>query len=1034
MGDWDVVVFSGDLTQMANPEEYSKLSEFLEKLWKLFRELGCNPVLMPVPGNHDLQRPNSLNPAAKAIKNWWGDADLQNAFWEKQPLDYWDCIQSAFLNYVNWNSSVNVAPAAISCIGLLPGDFSIRLRIRDKIIGIVGLNSAWLQISGGDYFKKLHVDKKQLMTVTSNNPDQWCSENDANFLVTHHPTSWLHQSSLREWKSDIDTNNRFDAHLFGHMHDPDTQSSAVGGSRAKNSVQAASLFGLENYGESKEERIHGYSGIKIIFGNDSNIILWPRIATKLKNGAWKVVPDHNFDLEDDESFPIDGIKNDSILDEIKENFNHPQLFKFSSTNELDLFRRKLPFAGSHIHVRTIEQESAISTLKNQRAFWLVSDWGCGDLEFIRTVQQRALPNIDIFEIDCQSYKSRDELLSGIKQQYGISFERFCDMLSEISESLLIFKEVQVSIIQNELDSMIPALLEFCKNTSVILQTRIDPVKSDARIIRLSPLDEADTVTYLNNHDHAVNFKLSTQQVAQIFHYTDGIPSRIDSVLSDASIIGMRQLHTLNSDVVSTHVPVVNTPVGLVSAVSELSSSSDSTLKKAFELLKVLSLFPKGERLEMVKRLSSKSSYQLSDVHILKDRSLIEVFETTSFLNHDNTNEGAILTIKRPVREYLKTLMLKSEIKLLNKKVLAAYFGSNWQLKGIKSSRGPKFSRRNCDAWQLSNANILILRFTKEALESKLLSKIKDAISLATSFNAELIAGDHYNNIAACSSEIIPLFESYQLEDSELVLIRVQRARALRMTGETRLSRDAFLKIDDPKIPKAIRLNILLGLAIAHQVLGEDEDALLAAKECAKLDPRSNSALQARSIVAKCDPNMINQEAELLKIEKIARSRKAFVVANNIALDRAIKNKNTDEFKSLTNNIYQQAKVDGDYHNAMRAVLRYAEATAKSGEQLDVEVIKVIFETYKYLYGESFMPLFNSCHDILWKYFIEHQQIDNLLRLFRLSSITWRFRGNEVKEMDYLPDLKDILKLGISETLKHSQAAAYFFARSSISKI
>jgi 3',5'-cyclic AMP phosphodiesterase CpdA len=49
-GSWDLVIFTGDLTQRGADEEFHKLDEFLAELWGRLKELGSEPRLVAVPG------------------------------------------------------------------------------------------------------------------------------------------------------------------------------------------------------------------------------------------------------------------------------------------------------------------------------------------------------------------------------------------------------------------------------------------------------------------------------------------------------------------------------------------------------------------------------------------------------------------------------------------------------------------------------------------------------------------------------------------------------------------------------------------------------------------------------------------------------------------------------------------------------------------------------------------------------------------------------------------------------------------------
>jgi predicted MPP superfamily phosphohydrolase len=56
-GPWDLVLFTGDLTQQGLEPGFSKVDDFLKELWDHFGTWGFEPTLIAIPGNHDLVRP-----------------------------------------------------------------------------------------------------------------------------------------------------------------------------------------------------------------------------------------------------------------------------------------------------------------------------------------------------------------------------------------------------------------------------------------------------------------------------------------------------------------------------------------------------------------------------------------------------------------------------------------------------------------------------------------------------------------------------------------------------------------------------------------------------------------------------------------------------------------------------------------------------------------------------------------------------------------------------------------------------------------
>src|ERR1700704_2530925 len=60
-GPWDLVLFTGDLTQRGSADEFKRLEDTLGELWNHLGGLGSHPFLLAVPGNHDLVRPADPN-------------------------------------------------------------------------------------------------------------------------------------------------------------------------------------------------------------------------------------------------------------------------------------------------------------------------------------------------------------------------------------------------------------------------------------------------------------------------------------------------------------------------------------------------------------------------------------------------------------------------------------------------------------------------------------------------------------------------------------------------------------------------------------------------------------------------------------------------------------------------------------------------------------------------------------------------------------------------------------------------------------
>lgn len=312
-GPWHVVFFTGDLVQQGTPGEFTGMQrDMLDKLWDSLSELGSgNAQLLAVPGNHDLCRPDPSvdNPAADALLADGGFAGIEAKFWATSNNSYRQVINNAFNAYTQWWEGTDRRPAELSR-GELPGDFACTLTCGEHRIGIIGLNTAFLQLKGGDFKGKLVWDVQQLSTVCGGAVDEWAKRHSLCLLLTHQGPEWLTTIAQEHGQREIAPDGRFALHLFGHMHEHALTYMRCGGSPdASRLCQGSSIFGMEILGESPTTmRSHGYAAGKIDFTPDgASLRLWPRVATDKPSG-WRFIPDfQGHYLDADEGTPAEAL-------------------------------------------------------------------------------------------------------------------------------------------------------------------------------------------------------------------------------------------------------------------------------------------------------------------------------------------------------------------------------------------------------------------------------------------------------------------------------------------------------------------------------------------------------------------------------------------------------------------------------------------------------------------------------------------------------------------------------------------------------
>jgi hypothetical protein len=305
---FDLVLFLGDAAQSGDYREFRGFEAFLGLLWKFWNEeKGCHPILLSVPGNHDLSRPKSdvEKRLRKQLKNWHNDDVLKKAhlsFSRSNPSKFQQLINACFADYnaswerfdSHWREKTRT--------GLFPGDFSTSITKDGHSLGIVGLNSTYLQLDGDDLEGRLAIEREQFRAVCRPSADgvSWAEQQSLCVLMTHHSPEWLYEDCERLLDHEIYPGARISVHFCGHNHQSKFRHRASWPPSLPLVQMASPLFrrpGIDLHGKS--EMRHGYIAGRIqIVDRKASIRFWPRLASKDTN--WVMQPDSsNFELQKD---------------------------------------------------------------------------------------------------------------------------------------------------------------------------------------------------------------------------------------------------------------------------------------------------------------------------------------------------------------------------------------------------------------------------------------------------------------------------------------------------------------------------------------------------------------------------------------------------------------------------------------------------------------------------------------------------------------------------------------------------------------
>jgi hypothetical protein len=243
-------------------------------------------------------RPNKKDPSVRLLQHWLEYPDIQEEFWEEADSEYRQVVMDAFTNYsVWWNEYAGEVKDLR--FGILPGDFSTTIEKDGAKLGLLGLNSAFLQLTDADYNGKLALHARQFQAACGGDGPAWAKRHHACLLLTHHPPKWLDHDSQQHLNGEIMAHGRFAVHLCGHLHEAASRETSEGGTEFRRIWQGRSLFGLEHFGQ-KSQRLHGYTAGTIEIGRETGrLFFWPREA-RLQGSQRSIVPDHSVKLIDDQ--------------------------------------------------------------------------------------------------------------------------------------------------------------------------------------------------------------------------------------------------------------------------------------------------------------------------------------------------------------------------------------------------------------------------------------------------------------------------------------------------------------------------------------------------------------------------------------------------------------------------------------------------------------------------------------------------------------------------------------------------------------
>lgn len=308
LGPPDLLLFTGDLAFSGRSKEYAEVDRVLDAVFERLGRSGvAEPILLAVPGNHDVAWPSTPRDRRNffVLESFDGTTDnpvvaeIHDELWREKDPDI-SFIEPLFPGYIEWFER-RVRPALErraqrAHFSHFPCDFVAEVEPEGAFpLAVLGLNSTWIQYTGGDFDGKLLIPIEQYRSAIAppeGKPAEVFERNAHTLMLVHQPPGWLSEKGREIFDASIYRPRHITACLFGHMHEGNNTLFQSAGGEPRVFLQSPSLFGVEKWGKSGEDRAFGYSWGQL--GHDGEIRIWPRKLDRRGDGVWSFGADPGF--------------------------------------------------------------------------------------------------------------------------------------------------------------------------------------------------------------------------------------------------------------------------------------------------------------------------------------------------------------------------------------------------------------------------------------------------------------------------------------------------------------------------------------------------------------------------------------------------------------------------------------------------------------------------------------------------------------------------------------------------------------------
>lgn len=1012
LGKIDVIFVTGDLVQCGASEEYAAFEGFMNSVMDMLKGDNNYPFMFFVPGNHDLERmTDTSDPTHQVLKNWCGNQEVRkNMFWSTPT--YTEYCKVRFNNYSEFIRRYSNLPTDQTKFGFLPGDYFSSIEINEIKIGVLGLNSSFLQVEGGDFTGKLGIYLKQIESIFGDQYVDVLSQNDVNFLLTHHNSEWYEPESRNEYKGEIYLKDYILEHFCGHNHQPQTEYINLNFTGESRVNVGPSLCGLEYYGD-KIERIHGYQAGRFILNDDGSIVkqVYPRLAVK-RGSTFIFDRDFNYQCEKGKAYAELTLKG-STSDGDERNHSASEISDIllgdkPKTGSIQLHPKTIHGDLAYNKVRILEQREAEKALTSTRCLWICTSFGLGEEQFLACVLRTLKYDLKgVFQLNCEDVETYTGLDKLVREHFSVSLNNLVDELSLACESpILIFSGITKSLVEKELaaiSTMASSMTKYNEQIRMVFISSEMPTEGYFSCIQLQPLSKSDIKHFIDATMPSKEF--TSFEIDKILDITNGYPLCLDVIVKQLEYAGLEDLNEVDFSFSQDELRI---PMAIKDYIQSLKASTYSSERNCYSLLVLLSLLTRGDTYSSIRRYQSTSPYKPAEVDILKSRNLITIDHYYVIKNHSLISSIDVLRIPKIFRDFILGLESKESLREQCYTICEMYLGKDWiqghlKLKKVSGDVYYSFTYYNTEA-----AICYLLRHSIETNDS---ANFVRYLIVAGNYVYELEKQHMYYVALYVGDSFYQLVKDHILEGSErsFSFLKYELADMLRMNSYYDESEELFLSVLDENLLDKNSLQTArecLGLLYSNR--GDKEKAIHYADEMLKNEKdKSNSknALWARYVKALNVDETQEKLKEMKSIHRLAsKNSETILISANSARYLATLDPSEATLKLIDKEI-KNFNVSYTWMQLIQCKYNmYTTPTLqKTLNETDIEFVRKV---YSYSFSQMMIKMMNDSHRILWDYYLNAKDYNFLANMLHHSLYVWELNNENDKIQHYINELKN----------------------------